>query len=152
MKKLLNFIIILGITLFISSCKKTETTSWENDRDNLIGVWAGTADFVKTFEDGSQESGQRIVNLEFITKEKGSINIGSFPSSINWYYQPEPERIILQNGNGITVSGQPSLFEVILNGGNTQIWNTEFTEYDYNPTTMTSKMIEVIETWNVSKK
>ena len=71
----------------------------------------------------------------------------------NWFYQPDPEYIILkEKGSEIYIYDKPETFEIIKKNNANQIWKTEYIKFQYNPDLMTSREVKVNETWELIKK
>lgn len=152
MKKNTPLLCLIILSTVFSSCTKEEE-NWQAQRDALVGQWAGKAVFTKFFEDGSTEKGEREVFASFSENRSVLLSGQSFiNNTLKWYYQPEPETIILHNVDGFSISGIPSLFTVTDKNLIQQVWDTKFTEFTFDPVTSTSERIQVEETWTMVKE
>ena len=143
MKYLFAFI-ILG---FFSNCSKDE--SWTKDRDQLLGKWTGTAKYTKTYPD-STIVGEKNVSIEFITKEKAIVHASFTDVTVEYVYQPEPERISF-NSQKFSFIRIPDLFEVINGTKNTQLWETYYHDIEFVPALSKAIELDVFETWDLKK-
>lgn len=154
----IRFTTLILIYVSIISCSKEESNTWKENRDALIGYWNGEVSFVKTNVNtnrdtmGTRQTKVRFLNEEIITFSH-LIHEG-FETNIefNWVYQAEPETIVFSAPDQIWYVGVPLSFTIINKDKNSQVWKTEYSDFDYNPITMEYTNYKIKEIWQMTKQ
>jgi hypothetical protein len=154
----IRFTTLILMYVSIISCSKEESNTWEENRDALIGYWNGEVNFVKTNVNtnrdttGTRQTKVRFLNEEIITFSH-LIHEG-FETNIefNWVYQAEPETIIFSAPDQIWYVGVPLSITIINKDKNSQVWMTEYSDFDYNPITMEYTNYKIKEIWQMTKQ
>lgn len=115
--------VVLMLLIVGVSCGD-DADAWKSDRDQLIGTWEGTSTYTRVYDDGRTDTGTEPVSIRLASEGIAVIEGLSFGGGLEWFYQPEPETILIESTGSFTYSGTPAVIDVISSSNDRQVWET----------------------------
>ena len=119
---------IRAIFLFISiaflSCSDDDSSVFNIAKDNIVGTWDITQARQEIRGDTVSTTTQEL-EITFNSDGTGTQELLGLDNAFDWYYQYNPEKVIINSAQSSFLIARAQVFTVIENSFNKQIWTSE---------------------------